>query len=497
MRTVTSQRTRTSPSRFIGRSRLLALVAAAALTLSLAAASSAPASRSQATLFDLGGAGLNLDAAGRAQQLQILQSFGVDTVRVIVLWRQIAPDVNAANKPNFDATNPAAYPPVNWEPLDDLVRGATSRGMNVLLTPSSPMPNWASKKRDSVTDPIPGEFQQFMQALGTRYSGTYSPPPAAPTDPPNPVLPRVNDWSVWNEPNLTLFLKPQIRGGKSVAAKIYRQLFLAAQRGLAATGHGNDLLLIGETSPSSGGTGTAPIDFLRGVFCLNERFKKQGCSRIDADGWAQHPYDPFDAPFEVGTRNLLNLASIDELVDALKRAKRAGAVRRNLPIYVTEYGVESVPDRRFGVSQLKQAEFIAIAEYLMYLNRRIRTFGQYLMQDDAGNAQINFQTGLRFSDGREKISYESFSISLVAQRRSRDSRQVTIWGHVRPDGAPFTVTVRSQGGGGSINKTIRTNANGYFQFRTPFRQGRRYSAETRLPDGTELSGPFVRVYVFK
>jgi hypothetical protein len=496
MRT-TSQRLRTSRSRIVRRARLLAVAAIAALTVSFAAASPAPASRSQSTLFDLGGAGLNLDAAGRAEQLKILQDFGVDTVRVIVLWRQIAPDVNSASKPNFDATNPAAYPPVNWEALDDLVRGATSRGMNVLLTPSSPMPNWASKKKNSVSDPIPGEFQQFLQALGTRYSGNYSPPPALPTDPPNPVLPRVNDWSVWNEPNLTLFLKPQIRGGKSVAAKIYRQLFLAAQRGLVATGHGSDLLLIGETSPSSGGTGTAPIDFLRGVFCLNERFKRQGCSPIDADGWAQHPYDPFDAPFEEGTHNLLNLATIDDLVQALRKAKRAGAVRRNLPIYVTEYGIESVPDRRFGVSQLQQAEFIAISEYLMYLNRRIRTFGQYLMQDDAGNAQINFQTGLRFSDGREKIAYGSFPLSLVAQRRNPDSRQVTIWGHVRPDGAPFTVTVESRGGGAPIRKTVQTNGAGYFQFRTPFKQGRRYSAETRLPDGTELSGPFVRVYVFK
>ena len=497
MRTANSQQART-PRRRPGRAPLLALALTVIALASLAAAAAAPASRSQSTLFDLGGAALNLNETDRAKALDELQGFGVDTVRVIVLWRQIAPEVNSASKPAFNASDPGAYPAANWKPLDDLVRGAKARGMNLLLTPSSPTPNWASKVNDQISDPNPAEFGQFVQALGTRYSGTYVPAPLQPTDPPQTALPRVDDWSIYNEPNLTLFLKPQIRHGVSVAAKTYRELFLAAQSALQATGHGNDLLLIGETSPSPGRGGTRPIDFLRGVFCLNAKFKRQGgCSPIDADGWAQHPYDPFDAPFEEGTHNLLNLATIDELTDALKQAKRAGAVRRNLPIYVTEYGIESVPDRRFGVSQLQQAEFISISEYLMYLNRRIRTFGQYLLQDDKGTAQVNFQTGLRFDSGADKTSYTSFQIALVAQQRTKDQHQVTIWGHVRPKGGPYTVTVKARGAGPEQTiKTIQTNGNGYFQFRTPFRKGRRYSAETRLSDGTELTGPFVRVYVF-
>jgi hypothetical protein len=499
MRTANSQRIRASRSRLSRQAPLLAVALAVIAVASLAAAAAAPASRSQSTLFDLGGAGLNLSTTERAQELDDLQGFGVDTVRVIVPWRQIAPDVGAGTKPAFNATDPAAYPPDNWLSLDDLVRGAKQRGLNVLLTPSSPTPNWGSTTNDSISDPNPTEFGQFVQALGSRYSGTYTAPPILPGDPPNQVLPRVDEWSIYNEPNLTLFLKPQIRHGVSVAAKTYRLLFLAAQSALQTTGHGNDLLLIGETSPSSGRGGTDPISFLRGVFCLNVKFKRQGgCSPIDADGWAQHPYDPFDAPFEVGTHRLLNLATIDELTDALNKAKSAGRVRRRLPIYVTEYGVESVPDRRFGVSQLQQAEFISISEYLMYLNRRIRTFGQYLLQDDKGTAQTNFQTGLRFDTGAEKTSYNAFQLALVAQRRTKDQRQVTVWGHVRPKGAPYTVTVKAKGPGAEHTiKTIQTNGAGYFQFRTPFTKGRRYSAVTRLADGTELSGPLVRVYVFQ
>jgi hypothetical protein len=498
MRTATSQRIRTSQSRSFGRRPLLAVAAVVAVAASLAAAPGASAARSQTTLFDLGGAVLDISADGRAKQLDEMRAFGVDTVRVIVAWRRIAPEPDAASKPAFSASDPAAYPPQNWLALDDLVRGATARGMNVLLTPNTPVPNWASPSHDPITEPIPADFQQFVEALGTRYSGTYSPPPSLPTDPPNPILPRVDRWSVLNEPNLTLFLKPQLKNGKSVSGRIYRELFLAAQRGLQATSHADDTLLIGETSPGPGRRGTDPVTFLRGVFCLNAKFKRKGgCAPIDADGWAQHPYDPFNAPFE-SSRNLINLITIDKLIKALNKARAAGAVSGRLPIFVTEYGVESVPDRKYGVPQLRQAEYIAISEYLMYRNRRIRSFGQYLLQDDQGNAQVNFQTGLRFSDGREKVAYDGFGIALVAQRPNEKRKKVTIWGHVRPKGAPFTVTIKARGPGAAHTiKTIRTNGNGYFQFRTTFKQGRRYSASTRLPDGTELTGPFVRVYAFK
>jgi hypothetical protein len=470
---------------------VLVLVAA-----SLAAAPAASASRSQNTLFDLGGIAIDLSAQERAQQLDELKAFGVHTVRAIVSWHQIAPGPDAGSKPAFDATNPAAYPAEKWAGLDDLVRGANARGMNVLLTPSTPVPVWASRANQQFTDPNPAEFQQFVQALGTRYSGSYIPPPS-PTDPAPTALPRVDRWSVLNEANLTLFLKPQFRGGRSISGRLYRELFLAAQRGLQASGHGDDTLLIGETSPGPGRGGTDPIAFLRGVFCLNARFKRVGgCQRIDADGWAQHPYDPINAPFE-SSPNLINLVTITKLTQALNKAKAAGAVTRRLPIYVTEFGIESVPDRKFGVSLLRQAEYLGISEYLMWRNGRIRTFGQYLMKDDTGNAQVNFQTGLRFADGREKTSYDAFSIALVAQRPNPKRKKVTVWGHVRPQGAPFTVTVESRGPGADPTKRIRTNGNGYFQFSTVFRAGRRYSASTRLPDGTELTGPFVRVYAFK
>lgn len=484
---------RTAVSRRAGSRLALVLVAIAGMAFSCLSAATASASRSQTTLFDLGGGALDLSTDGRNEALDQLQAFGVDTVRAIVTWRQIAPSPESAGKPSFDATDPGAYPN-QWQGLDGLVRNATARGMKVLLTPSGPGPNWGSAGRDGITSPNPSDFGQFVQALGKRYSGSYVPAPVNPTDPPEPALPRVSFWSIYNEPNLTLFLKPQLRHGKSVAAKNYRKLFLAAQDGLAGSGHASDTILIGETSPGPGRKGTDPITFLRGVFCLNEKFKRTGgCPKIDADGWAQHPYDPFDAPFEEGRHNLLNLATIGDLTKALNKAKSARAVTKRLPIYVTEYGIESVPDKKFGVSETRQAEYNSISEYLMYRSARIRSYGQYLLQDDAGNAQVNFQTGLRGSDGHKKVAYNAFSVALVAQRPDPKRKKVTIWGHVRPKGGPYSVTVDANG---NTLRTIGTNAAGYFQFRTTYKKGRRYSATTRLTDGTELTGPSVRVYTF-
>jgi hypothetical protein len=496
MRVAVSQRLRTPRGRKSG-GRLLLLVALTATAATLVTVPAASASRSEISLFDLGGTGLDTPPIERAKLLDQLQDFGVDTVRIVVSWRRIAPDPNASVKPAFNATDPNAYPQENWTALDDLVRGVQNRGMAVVLDPSSPLPNWGSAVHDQLTDPIAFEFQQFVQALGTRYSGTFT-PPVTPTDPAPTALPRVSHYSVYNEPNLTLFLKPQLKHGTPLSPRIYRNLFLAAQQGLQASGHGGDQLLIGETSPGPGRRGVDPITFLRGVFCLNAKFKRKGgCTPIDADGWAQHPYDPFDAPFE-SSRNLINLHTIDRLTKALNKARAAGATRSRLPIYVTEYGIESFPDRKFGVSLLQQAEYLGISEYMTYRNPRIRSFGQYLLDDDVGNAQVNFQTGLRFADGRPKTSYNAYQIALAAQRVSEEKPKVTIWGHVRPNGGPFTVTIKARGPEAAHTiKTIHTSAGGYFQFRTPFRKRRRYSASTRLPDGTELTGPFVRVYVFK
>ena len=95
-----------------------------------------------------------------------------------------------------------------------------------------------------------------MRAVGTRYSGSYA------------GLPRVDYWSIWNEPNQAGWLTPQWspdpRNAKSqvdAAPSIYRNLVANAWQALADTGHGtgSDTILIGETAPQGQGSQEGPL----------------------------------------------------------------------------------------------------------------------------------------------------------------------------------------------------------------------------------------------
>ena len=53
---------------------------------------------------------------------------------------------------------------------------------------------------------------------------------------------------------------------------------------------------------------------------------------------------------------------LSRLTTALDRAGRTGAIPQRLPVWLTEFGIQSVPDPAFGVSFLRQAEYRAISE---------------------------------------------------------------------------------------------------------------------------------------
>ena len=71
-------------------------------------------------------------AAAVRRTLGTLKALGVDTVRVQVLWANIAPDPTSATAPaGFDASDPAAYPASGWAPYDRLARLARAAGLGV------------------------------------------------------------------------------------------------------------------------------------------------------------------------------------------------------------------------------------------------------------------------------------------------------------------------------------------------------------------------------
>ena len=197
------------------------------------------ASKGQVSIFQDDKALRGSGGDARTKTLNELDGLGVDVVKVMAHWRTIAP--GGSSKPaGFDGANPAHYSPDAWAPYDDLIRDAQARGMRVLVALGGLAPDWASSGTNRTPGskrPKVGEFRKFVKAVGTRYSGSYvvgdsgnvpGPPPPDDPDLPLPLRmqatpaqagttpPRVNLWSVWNEPNLGNWLAPQYgRGGRS------------------------------------------------------------------------------------------------------------------------------------------------------------------------------------------------------------------------------------------------------------------------------------------
>ena len=215
------------------------------MLLCLAAAAPAAASHDQESIFEDEHQLLESGPEGAASALDEIDALGADSVRSLVPWARVAP-----------ARKGEPYSPAAWDPFDDLVRGARLRGLGLILSPSTPIPVWASrcKHRTATCKPDPKAYRAFVTALGRRYSGSH-----ADENQGGGVLPRVTRWSLLNEPNQPGWLTPQYerRRGRLVAtaAVVYRALARAGIVGLRASGHGRDQVLLGETGPIGRFTG--------------------------------------------------------------------------------------------------------------------------------------------------------------------------------------------------------------------------------------------------
>ena len=333
-----------------------------------------------------------------------------------------------------------------------------------------------------MTRPDPKEFQAFATAVGRRFGD------------------RVGVWSIWNEPNHPEFLRPQFEHKRATSPRIYRKLFLAGRRGLRASGNGADTLLFGETAPRGTPRVVAPLAFLRGALCLDRRYHRRGrCARVETGGYAHHAYTTRVGPrFRPPDRDDVTIGVLSRLTHALDRAGRAGAIPRGLGIYLTEFGIQSTPDPFVGVSLARQAEYLGIAEHMAYVNPRVKSFSQYLLDDDRPrkgrrvDRYSGFESGLRRSDGRAKPAYDAFRLPLAAEAYGRSD---VLWGRVRPLAARTQVTILvSPRKGRSFRplRTLTTNHRGVFGLRAKHRKHQRYRVRWTAPGGKVWLGPPIR-----
>jgi len=452
--------------------RRTSLLAVAGIALALAGAASSPAhaSSGQYTIFEAPTEMASGDDALRLQTFDEIQSLGASHIRLLLYWNSVVVGNNAKSKPSGLVENDPNSPGYDWSRYDRVLAEAQARGIDVVLTVTGPVPRWATgKKRGHTYKPSRTRFERFVEAVGKRYGA------------------QVSTWSIWNEPNHPDFLTPQFVKRKPYSPKLYRALYQAALQGLGATGNGGDTVLAGETAPRGTPNVVAPVTFLKTFF----RGKK-----LKVSGYAHHPYTTRSGPFfKPPAKTDVTIGVLSRLTKALDRYSH----HRRLPVYLTEFGIQSVPDPYVGVSQAKQAEYRSIAERIAYRNKRVKAFSQYLMRDDQprkGSKAARyggFESGLRFADGRKKRAYEGFRLPLVADRVKS---KVTLWGLARPADAATSVTLQYKNAKGSWRKlrTLTTNGRGYFSVKTSYRKGRAYRVKWTAADGTAYTGPKTRTY---
>jgi len=476
-------------------SRIRIFACALAVTAcAIAAAGEAPAlaSHNQVTYFE--GSNVLLNGAKRPRAMAQLRSRGVKALRVELYWRSVAPDPNGTVAPAFNATDPASYA---WGAYDALLAEAQRLGWPVLLTLTSPVPRWATSNRRApfVTRPNAKAFEEFATAVARHYGS------------------QVSVYSIWNEPNHPAFLQPQWKSnGTPESPRIYRGLYQAGYAGLRAGGATSQKILMGETAPTGYSKvnprregrrallhDVAPLAFLRGALCLDSHYRKsRTCTALPTSGYAHHAYTTAAGPFyRPPERDNVTLGVLSRLTRALDLAARAHAIPGRLPIYLTEFGVQSKPNRFLGVPVSRQAEFDAIAERIAWSNPRVAAFSQYLLVDDplggrpgasVNGGTIGFQTGLEYQNGRPKPLYFAFALPLAV---AKHGHRFSLWGLVRPAGERTKVTVLVKLRGARkyrTLKTVTTNSLGYWALSSSAR-GVRWRVRWTSPAGARYEGP--------
>ncbi|HEY3186372.1 MAG TPA: hypothetical protein VGJ70_02780 [Solirubrobacteraceae bacterium] len=443
------------------------LIAAALLACAVAPPAAARASATQVSIMQDDDQLVYRDDSTRDRALDEMKALGVDVVRATVLWRNVAAGVTHAAARRRDLSSPRAYGVAVWNRYDNLVRAAQARGLRVYFSVTGPAPDWAHGKaprreRDVVRlawEPGVRQFAKFVTALGRRYSGRYRD-----EDSGGGLLPRVDFWGLWNEPNQAGWLAPQYAFSREarrvipVAPIVYRELFFRGRRALDDTGHGHDTILLGETAPLGSGrqgrrSPIRPAKFLRELLCLDagghsytgRQARARHCSDFDkfgplrASAYGHHPYTKDLPPTRRDpSPDAITMANINSLATLIDRSSRTGRIAKGLPIVLTEFGYETNPPDPFSGQPLdRQAEYINVGDYMAAQNPRILSQTQFILKD-AGPVPrarpgtkpywFTYQSGLLFANGSPKPAATAYALPFVAVKTAGG---VGVWGQLR------------------------------------------------------------------
>jgi hypothetical protein len=327
----------------------------------------------------------------------ILKELRAQVLRVNIYW---GGKFGVAKSRPFDASDPAD-PAYEWGLYDRLVNYASQYGVRVLFSVYG-TPSWENGGAGLNHAPKnPQDLQDFAFAAAIRYSGTY------PGD-GGRILPAVNLWLAWNEPNNPVFLSPQYRRVKGKwtiqSASDYARICAAIYAGVHATTLEGEQVACGATAPRgnnnprSSRPSVSPVAFLRAL-------KGAGLKQFDA--YAHHPY--YGSPGETPTTpprggkkaTAVTLGNIGTLISELTR------LYGKKPLWLTEYGYQTnPPDRQFGVSWARQAKYVTQAFAIARRNPRITMMLWFMLKDEP--ILNGWQSGFLTAQGKQKPSFDAF-----------------------------------------------------------------------------------------
>ena len=364
------------------------------------------------------------DAAAEAFFAHIKQT-GANAVRLTISWKTIAP---AQRPPGFKPKDPAdtAY---DWASSDRAVSLAIANGLTPLVDMTS-APSWAGGKTVNAA-----ALGDFGAAITTRYSGSFE------------TLPRVRYWLVWNEPNLSLYLKPQVSGKTLVGASRYRSM-VNAFSSAAHSVRSDNIVVAGLVAPFTFRNDPGPLKFMKAVLSAKTQF----------DIWAVHPYTsggPRHHAFKKTDVSLGDLPRARSLLNAAVRARHVVS-NRSVGFWVTEFSWDSKPPDSRGVPLTLEAQWVSEALFRAW-QAGVSMFTWFALRDEAPPSP--FQSGLFFKSWKAKPALTAFRFPFVALRRPTS---VYVWGRT-PGGKPATAVVeRRNGGAWKRVASVKTNGAGVF-----------------------------------
>jgi hypothetical protein len=395
------------------------------------------------------------------QSLTHARAVGGQYQRLTFSWRAIAP---TRRTPGFDPANPND-PAYRWQRADRAIAATVAHGLTPFIGIDEP-PAWGQSPEGSgEKQPDPTQLALFTQAFATRYDGS------------EPGLPWVRYWEVWNEPNSSIFLLPQLRGTKAVSIDNYRTMLNASAAAIHEANPRNFVIggaLFPNGQRHQAVTTIAPLEFTRRLFCLSGgTHPHRVCSAtVKADVWSVHPYTsggPSTLPLNPDNVWIANLGTLTKLVRA---AQRVGTLVAAQPVqtWVTEFSWGSSPPAPHGVPLSLERRWVAETLYRAW-GAGISQFSWYELQDEVAPTNPNPYGGLYFECtrgiycARPKPAAEAFRFPFVAYASPK--RRVLVWGRT-PAGVVGTVQVQWRQGRRWRNLSkLRTDSDGVFTARSP------------------------------